>query len=309
MKLKFYNKRFIFFGISIALIIIGFIASFVSGINLDIQFEGGSVIVYSYKGEININELTENAQEATDLSISRIQGNYNEALDMKSISINIAGKGTISVKQKTALDKLLIEDERYAANEFSLEEELTVDPSIGFEYLSKGIYALLLAAVLIVLFVWYRFRVMSGPSAGIMSLVALLHDVLIVFFAFVVLKIPLNENFIAVMLAIIGYSINDTIVIYDRIRENVKLEQKGIPLADLVDNSLSQTMNRTINTSVTTFLAMLITYIFASIYGIESVQHFALPMMVGIITGFYSSMFIASPLWVAWETRGGRTGY
>ncbi|NCU26434.1 protein translocase subunit SecF [Candidatus Nomurabacteria bacterium] len=309
MKLNIYNKRYLFFAISAVIILIGLAAAFISGINLDIQFKGGSVIVYSYEGDVNTEDLQSKIEDALDVEISSIQDNFNEALDMQSVSINVAGKETLSVEQKTALDKLFAEDETYKAMNFNLEEEMTVDPSIGFEYLSKGIYALLIAAVLIVLYVWYRFRVMSGPSAGVMALVALFHDILIVFSAFVIFKIPLNENFIAVILTIIGYSINDTIVIYDRIRENLGVEQGAMPLNELVDMSLGQSLGRTINTSVATFGTMLITYVFANIYGIVSVQNFALPMMIGILAGFYSSFFLAPQLWVTWKTRAGKSGY
>ena len=190
MNLNIYSKRYILMGISVVLILLGLAAAFISGINLDIQFKGGSVIVYSYEGEINTDTLQSKIKDNVKIDVSSIQNNYNEALDMKSVSINISGKETLSVEQKTALDKLLSEDAAYKDMEFALEEELTVDPSIGFEYLMKGVYALLISAVLIVLYVWYRFRVMSGPSAGVMALFSLLHDILIVFSVFVVFKIP-----------------------------------------------------------------------------------------------------------------------
>ena len=139
MNLNIYGKRFLFFGISVALILLGLVAAIISGINLDIQFKGGSVIVYSYEGDVNTDELQAKIQDAIKADISSIQNNYNEALDMKSVSINIAGKETLSVDQKTDLDKLFSEDAEYKDMSFELEEELTVDPSIGLEYLMKGI--------------------------------------------------------------------------------------------------------------------------------------------------------------------------
>lgn len=309
MNFKFYKNRRIFFGISIGIILIGLATSLISGIKLDIQFQGGSIVRYTYEGEINVDALTTAAEAAMGVDISSIQLNYNEASNIKSIAVNIAGREALSVTQTAALRALLTETEAYKVNKFAFYEATLVNPSIGAEYLRRGLYALMLAAVLIVLYVWYSFRVMSGPSAGVMALVALFHDVAMVFVAFVLFKIPLNENLIAVALTILGYSINDTIVIYDRIRENLKLENGRMPLADLVDKSINQSMTRTLNTFLATLGAMLITYIFASIYGIVSIQQFALPMLVGIITGFYSTVFIASPLWVVWKTRGGRSGY
>ncbi|MHB8961531.1 MAG: protein translocase subunit SecF [Saccharofermentanales bacterium] len=310
MNYRFYKNRRIYFGISIGIILIGLASSLISGIKLDIQFQGGSVVRYTYEGTVDADTLTADVQEAIGADISSIQLNYNEASGIRSIAINVAGREALSVTQTAAIRTLLTAtDSAYTANKFAFYEATLVNPSIGAEYLRRGIYALLLASVLIILYVWYSFRVMSGPSAGIMALVALFHDVAMVFVAFVLLKIPLNENLIAVVLTIIGYSINDTIVIYDRIRENLKLENGRMPLPDLVDKSINQSMTRTLNTFLATLGAMLITYIFASIYGIESIQNFTLPMMVGIVTGFYSTVFIASPLWVVWKTRGGRSGY
>ena len=309
MNYRIYNKRYIFIGISALIIVVGIMAAYFSGIILDIQFKGGSVITYTYEGELNTDDVNSKLSSALELDVSNVQDNYNEALDMKSISISISGTKTLSVKEKSAIDKLFAEDEILKELNFKLYEEITVDPSIGKTYLRNGIMALVIAAVLIILYVWYRFRSMSGPSAGIMALMVLSHDLLIVFAAFVLLKIPLNENLIAVLLTIIGYSINNTIVIYDRIRENMALDTKNTDLGELVDHSIIQTMSRSINTTVTTLGTMLITYIFASIYGIASVQNFALPMIIGLLAGFYSSVFLAGPTWVMWKTRGGRTGF
>ncbi len=305
MNIKFYKNRRIFYAVSISIILAGVIASLIFGIKLDIQFQGGSIVRYTYVGTIDNTKVKEAAAKAIGLEISSIQENENAT--GKFIAINVAGRQALTIGQTTALRATLSSDE-FKANKFTFSEATLISPSIGAEYLRKGIYALLIASVLIVLYIWRSFRVMSGPSAGVMALVALLHDVIIVFVAFVLLRIPLNESLIAVVLTIIGYSTNDTIVIYDRIRENIKLEGGKIPLSDLVDKSVNQCMSRTINTSAMTFGAVTIAYIFAAIYGIRSIQEFALPMMVGILTGFYSTVFIASPLWISWKTRGGRTG-
>jgi preprotein translocase subunit SecF len=162
---------------------------------------------------------------------------------------------------------------------------------------------------LIIAYVWYSFRKMSGPSAGVMALIALFHDILIAFFVFVVLRIPINESLVAVILSILGFSINDTIVIYDRIRENERLTSGKMPLADLVDLSINQSLARSINTSLCTFGAVAVAYVFAAIYNIESIKDFTLPMMIGLISGSYSTICLAGPLWVMWKTRKGRSGY
>ena len=135
-----------------------------------------------------------------------------------------------------------------------------------------------------------------------MAIVSLLHDVLMVLATFIIFRIPINDAFIAVSLTIIGYSINDTIVIYDRIRENSRLSKK-IDYPELVNSSINQTLSRSINTCLCTFVSIFIVYIFASIYSIESIKNFALPMMVGIFTGGYSTICIAGPLWAMWQVR------
>jgi preprotein translocase SecF subunit len=119
---------------------------------------------------------------------------------------------------------------------------------------------------------------------------------------FIVFKIPINDAFIAVALTIIGYSINDTIVIYDRIRENKGL-YKNIPCSELVNMSITQSMSRSINTGLATFISIGLVYIFAEIYGIQSIKNFALPMMIGVVSGCYSTIFIAGPLWVMWQNK------
>jgi preprotein translocase SecF subunit len=310
MNIQFFKNRFIFFGISIGLVIIGIISALVNGIALDIQFVGGSVIRYTSVGQIDTAKIKTAVEKAIGEDISGIQVNMKNG-EATGIVINVAikqGEEIALTNDQMAAIRSVLESDEFAANQFTLSEQTTVSASIGAEYLKKGLMALLLAAICIILYVWYSFRSMSGPSAGIFALVALFHDVIMVFIAFIILKIPLNESFIAVALTIIGYSTNDTIVIYDRIRENIRLQSGKLPLAELVDKSINQSLSRTINTAAATFGAVLITYIFAAIFGIRSIQEFALPMLIGIISGFYSTVFIATPLWVTWKTRKGRAG-
>jgi preprotein translocase SecF subunit len=314
MTFQFYQKRYIFFAISIAIILVGIIVTLISGgVKLDIQFQGGSIVRYSYEGEEidnqTLSELSASIREAIQTEVSSIQKNTSTATGEKSISINVAVSGdrALSVAQTTAIEELL-ESERYQNMKFSILEETVVFPSIGREHLMKGIYALMISFLLIILYVWFSFRSMSGPSAGVMALVALFHDVVIVFVAYTLLRISINEQFIAVVLTIIGYSVNDTIVIYDRIRENLKQDTKGMSLSGLVNRSIHQSMSRTVNTSLATIAAMMVTYIFASLNGLQSIQQFALPMIIGLVSGFYSTVFIATPLWVMWKTRGNRAG-
>lgn len=160
--------------------------------------------------------------------------------------------------------------------------------------------AIILSALLIIAYVSFSFRKMHGLSAGVMSLVALFHDVLVVFFAFTIFNIPIGDSFISVALTILGYSINDTIVIYDRIRENTRL-LKSSSIDELVDKSISQSFTRSLYTNLAVFVSVLIIYIFAAGNGLESVRTFALPMCIGTISGCYSTVCIAGPAWATWQ--------
>jgi preprotein translocase SecF subunit len=133
-----------------------------------------------------------------------------------------------------------------------------------------------------------------------MSLVALLHDVLIAFFTFTIFRIPIGDSFVAVALAILGYSINDTIVIYDRIRENTR-NSKNVPVDEIVDKSITQSFTRSLNTNIAVFASIAILFVFAALNGLDSIVSFALPMAIGSISGCYSTICIVGPLWSTWE--------
>lgn len=303
---KFYKNRRIFFGLSIIIIVAGIVASLVFGVNLDIEFKGGSILKYSFVGDIDLNDAENVIGDAIGQNVN-CQITSSIADDSTDLVVNVSGDEALSPDGMAKLIAAL--QENYPENNFEFQNADLVSPFIGRELLQNGIIAILIASVLIVIYVWIRFRSMSGPSAGVMALVALLHDILIAFFVFVFVRAPINEALVAVVLTILGFSINDTIVIYDRIRENERLTKGKMPLSDLVDLSINQSLTRSINTSLCTFGAILVAYIFAVIYGIDSIKEFALPMMIGVISGTYSTIFLAGPLWVMWKTRNGRTGY
>ncbi|MDX1359305.1 MAG: protein translocase subunit SecF, partial [Clostridia bacterium] len=174
------------------------------------------------------------------------------------------------------------------------------EPFIGVELRNKALMAAGWAMLLIVIYVGIRFRVMSGVSAALFGIVALIHDALIMLSVYTVFNIPVNEVFVAAILTIIGYSMNDTIVIYDRIRENTALMHKA-DLETMVNTSVVQSLPRTINTLVTTLLTITTLYVFAAIYNVESIRQFAFPLIIGLTSGSYSSIFIATPLWMVWR--------
>lgn len=302
--IKFYDNRWKFYIISLSIFVLGIIMLFVNGVKLDIQFKGGAIISYSYENELEPSEVRNIVMETLgrDVEVRETTSNANievgEVL-VKKIVLNFAGNEGLTDDDQLLLDTTL--KEHFPDSNLTSAGSMIVKPFIGERFFRSSINALVIAAILIMLYVWYRFRRVSGLSAGAMSIVALAHDSLIVFFIFIIFNMPLNDSFIAVLLTIIGYSINDTIVIFDRIRENKKLIGSKITVDELVDKSITQSLGRSINTSITTFIVILIVYVFAVIYDIESIKSFALPMAFGIISGCYSSLCIAGPLWVSWQ--------
>jgi len=302
----FIGKKYYFFVLSALIIIAGITAYLINGgFNLDIQFQGGTVIeiqVNDNKTDIKKAEefITSVINKKVTVQNSTILNTTEVGKDINLLIINIASKDTLTGEEQNKVIEVLKKELKLIDS-----PQMTVrniHPSIGKELLNKGLNAVVWASILIVIYIWIRFNVMSGLSAGIMAIIALLHDVLIMFSVYTIFNIPLNESFIAAILTIIGYSMNDTIIIYDRIRENSN-QLRRIPVAELVNKSVSQTLARSINTVVTVLICLITVYIYASYNNISSIKEFSLPLIVGISSGCYSSIFIAGPLWVMWKER------
>ena len=193
--------------------------------------------------------------------------------------------------------------EKYADNNLELIESTDVSPSAGKEFFSKCIVAAVFAAIVLIIYIAVRFKNIGGWLAGVCAVAALLHDIIVVYGTFIVCGMEIDANFMAVVLTIFGYSINSTIVIYDRIRENQKLYGKKFSLGELTNLSVNQSMTRSINTNVTTVSAMIVISIVAMVYGVNSIISFSFPMTMGLISGAYSSTCIAGPLWVWLEEK------
>lgn len=297
--IRFYKNRNIYFAISAIIIIIGIVFMFINGVRLSIQFKGGAILKYSYEGEIDINEVAKLSSDVLD-RIAEVQTTEDLATKSKKIVLNLSGNLGLSAQEQEVLNEAL--EDKFSSNNLELAESNIVEPFIGKSFLKKSVIAILISAVMIVVYVWIRFKKISGLSAGMAALLALFHDIIVSFFIFVIFRIPLNDSFIAVVLTIIGFSVNDTIVIYDRIRENRTLFPK-MNVEELVDTSITQSMSRSINTTVATVISTLVLYVFAHIYDIESIKSFALPMAFGLISGCYSTICIAGPVWVMWQKR------
>lgn len=299
----FYKRRWVFFSISLIIMLIGVFSAFVNGINLDIQFKGGALLKYDYTGEINPDEVSDIATEILNRPVTT-QLTSDLSSGEKRIVINIAGDNGVDAKDQSEFDNAL--KEKFPDANLTLSGSTMVEAFFGKKFLQKGITAILLSSVLVMVYVWIRFSRMGGLSAGVMALIALLHDVLVVFFTCVIFKIPIGDSFVAVTLSIIGYSVNDTIVIYDRIRENTKLHP-GTPVDTITDLSISQSITRSVNTNIAVLISVSMIYILAFTHSIDSIQSFALPMAVGSISGCYSTICIAGPLWVMWKKHKAKT--
>lgn len=309
-KIDFFGKRKVFFGISIGLILIGIVFNCIFGINLDIQFSGGSLVSYTYNGNVDESELKSLVQEKTpdhqvSFSISKNIAGNNEQGEGHYFTIQFPGTSAISAEVQSTISQAL--EEKYPDNNFEVSEFSSVDPTMGTKFFVKCLVAVAIACILMVIYVTFRFKKIGGMSAGVMGLVALLHDILIVYFVFVIFRMDIDSNFIAVILMILGYSLNDTIVIYDRVRENKSKMGPKATLEDVYNLSMTQCIRRTIFTSITTLVAITSVYVVCLVYNITSIQSFALPMMFGVVSGCYSSICIATPLWVIWQLHKKKT--
>ena len=295
----------VFFGISLGIILIGIICNFVFGTQLDIQFRGGSYIKYSYVGDVDTDKLKDviqtNTKQEVTMSISSDILSNSKKGDAYTIRVEFAGTKAISTDEQKKLTQTV--QKAFPDNNFKVLEASAIESSMGSKFLLKCLTAVAIASILMVLYVTIRFRKIGGLSAGVMALVALFHDVAMIYFMYVIFQMPIDSNFIAVVLMILGYSLNDTIVIYDRVREERRNFGAKEDIGYVFDYSATKVLRRTIFTSLTTLMAIGTVLVVSMIFNISSVTSFALPMMIGVISGCYSSVCIAGPLWVMWQKR------
>ncbi|GHV09056.1 protein translocase subunit SecDF [Clostridia bacterium] len=300
--IDFYKNKKFYYSISAVIIAVGIAFTFIKGVELDIQFSGGALFQYDISEENVLDPDSAAGVASAAIGGRLLTGQITEDYVSKDkrLSLSLAGEsiteselGAMSAALVAAFPGQIIND---------TPETNNVAPFFGQKFLRNGIIAIVLSFLLIIFYVGISFRKMHGLSAGVMSLLSLFHDVLVVFFVFVIFGIPIGDSFIAVALTILGYSINDTIVIYDRIRENT-LTKNYTSTENLVNKSISQSFTRSINTNLAVFASVLIVYIFAAGNGLDSIQSFALPMAIGTISGCYSTVCIAGPTWAMWQKR------
>lgn len=284
--LKIIEKTKIWFGISLAIMLLGLVFIVKDGLNYGIDFKGGTLVQINMNKEFDKNEVEKILKKYTN------DYTTNEARDDNdNVQLEIRSNSLKDEQIKPMFNEI---KDKYKLKDVDLLVQRRIGPSVGKELRQKAILSLFIANAAMFIYVGFRFEFKFAISA----ILALVHDILITVSIYAIFQIPLNSSFIAAVLTIVGYSINDTIVVFDRIRENSKRNRKASEV-EIANISITQTMSRSINTSLTTLFTIASVYIF-----VPSVREFALPLLLGIICGAYSSIFIASPLWTIFKRKG-----
>ncbi len=293
------RKRFLTFSACLMAAIV--LCAVVLGVHLDTEFTGGAMITLSYENSFEMSAVQKAASEALGSNGLTLQTGENVATGEQTLKISMPGTETVTTDEvQTLLDYL---NESCPDNSFAQLSLSNVSAAMGTKFLQKSLVAVVFALVLILAYIAYRFKNIGGLTGGMMAVLALLNDLMVVFGTFVLLRAPLDGNFIAAMLTILGYSINDTVVVYDRIRENRGLLGKKASFEELVNHSVNQSARRTIITTVTTVMALGVMCIVSKLYGLDSIFTFAFPLMMGMLSGVYTSLCVSTSAWVAWSER------
>ena len=294
--IDFLGKKAVFFVVSGAVIVAGFVfmginkASTGNPLNYSLEFIGGTSTNVTFPENRSIEDLDANVVPV----IEDISGDPNvQTQKVQGTNEVIFKTRTLSVDQREELNEALAE--QFGVDESGITAE-TISSTISSEMRSSAVLAILVSTVLMLIYIWFRFK---DIRFGASSVLALLHDVLVVLAFYAIAKVSVGNTFIACMLTIVGYSINATIVIFDRVRENLQLAGSKADLQQLVDRSVTQTLSRSIFTSLTTFIMVAALYVL----GVSSIKEFALPLMVGIVCGAYSSVCLTGAMWYLMRTK------
>ncbi len=291
--LKIVQHKKIFLTIALVLVLASIASLIFRGFNLDTDFAGGMAVTYEISSDFTVSEVQEIVDSAlgSNQSPSSVQQSGKEIVIKFGFDNNLQTdeeRSNFSMEKIAAITKGL--QDKYG--EVTLKNQDIVSPSTGRELARSAILMSVLACIAILIYVTFRFEFTSG----VVAVLALCHDVLLLLGIYSVFQWSVNINFIAAVLTVLGYSINNTIVIMDRIRENTRHARKET-YADIANASINQTMFRSINTTITTLLTIGMVYIL----GVPSIKAFALPIIIGIFVGFYSSVFVSGPLWAMWR--------
>ena len=277
------KSKWICLGISLVIILAGVVSFFIQGFNLDIDFTGGTTITVDMEGKaFEIADAEKLISDTLGFKASNVQKAEGDML----ISISTPDGKALSPDQRDSLFAAVITT--YGLSETNEPSFDSIDPTIGAELRQSAILSCLVALILMLAYITIRFDL----SSGIAAVLSLAHNVLVLLAVYTIFQLNINTTFIAAILTIVGYSINDTIVTFDRIRE-IGRKVRKTPFSEIANKGVNETVTRSIYTSVTTLLTIIVLYVI----GVTSIKEFALPIIIGIVVGTYSSIFIASPIW------------
>jgi len=280
----------LWFALSGSIIVIGLIMMIFNGLNLGIDFTGGTMMQIELGQVVTVKEVSEVISEFNlNPDIVHAGSEQKEVVIKTKESLNNEERSLIFAKLQ----------EKYGLEDSALKSAEQFGPAMGVEIRNRAIMAILIASVAMLVYITVRFEMVFGVAA----IVALLHDVLFLIAIYSIFQLTISSSFIAAILTIVGYSINDTIVVFDRVRENVKRE-KNKEHIEIINTSVTQTLTRTLNTSITTLIVIGALYAL----GVQSIKEFAFPLLIGISVGTYSSIFIASPVWALTRNFIGKKG-
>lgn len=294
--INFLSRKAVFFAISLVLIVGGFVVMGINksstgdALNYSMEFKGGTSTTVTFNEDMSIEEL--DAQVVPLLEDITGDG-YVQTQKVSGTTEVIIKTRTLTVEEREEMGAVL--SENFGVGEDSIQSE-TISATISGEMKADAVIAVVIATICMLLYIWIRFKDIRFATSAVLALV---HDVLVVLAFYAVSQTSIGNTFIACMLTIVGYSINATIVIFDRIRENLKEMPKKTELSEIVNASITQTLSRSINTSFTTFIMVAVLYVL----GVTSIREFALPLIVGIVCGAYSSVCITGALWYVMKTK------
>ncbi len=283
------SRTKIWFICSLLIILPGLVSMGINGFNLGIDFTGGTIMDVTFEEQVTVEEVR---------SVMTKHGLGSSVIQLATSEEGATSGNDVMIRTPILEDSArteIAEDLRETIGAFEINRVEQVGAVIGSELTQQAIIAVLISWVFIVMYIAYRFELRFGLAA----IGSLVHDVLVVLGVFSIIHAEIDASFIAALLTVVGYSINDTIVIFDRIRENLKSRRRGGSYAEVAEKSLWQTMTRSIYTSVTVLVCVVSLYFF----GGETTKNFALALIVGTFIGAYSSIFNAAPVWVLLESR------
>ena len=282
--------------LSAAILLLGLVVGvFMGGFNLGIDFTGGSLLTVNIGSEFEAGKINQALNEAGETGYTVLKSSAGESNEQTYAQIRLHPRAT--EEEDTAQRDVIMEKIKAQYPQAQMSNVERVGATASMDLIKNALLAVVVASVLILIYIWIRFEMESGFAA----VLCLIHDVLIMLAFVCIFRIEINSTFIAAVLTIIGYSINNTIVVFDRIRDNRALEPKQT-MENQTDLSIKETLTRSVFTSLTTLL----TISALCVLGSDSIRSFTLPIIAGLLAGTYSSIFLAGPLWTWFEQRAAR---